>query len=236
VQFDIGDPEITYGSVKPPKEPTYRVYKLPKGVTHGVIEWPPWLKIACQEEDKHVTELRGLEENNQDILKYIGSVPALKDIYMKIPVALADEWTVKGKKRLHKTKKVNSGFRMGEVDETAWCGCFVNWCLKQVRDGKDFAPAHSLAADWETYGENLEEPILGAVTVVHHDVKEGDDGTTSSGFHVAFYAGGPADEPVLLGGNQSDSVCRKQFTHPKDAKTKWKVLAYRWPPNYPQKP
>jgi len=45
---------------------------------------------------------------------------------------------------------------------------------------------------------------------------------TTSGYHVGFYVGGPAQFPVLLGGNQSNKVCRRQFIG-------WNVLAYRWP-------
>lgn len=95
-------------------------------MTHGLIEWPPWLKIACQEEEKHIAELRGLEENNAQILKYIASIPGLAHLQMKMKVELADEWMIRGNKRVPKTEIVNSGFTMGEIDETPWCGCFVS--------------------------------------------------------------------------------------------------------------
>ena len=109
---------------------------------------------------------------------------------------------------------------MSEVDETAWCACFVNWCLMKA---KMDAPGHSLAGDWRTYGTRLEhkDVKLGAVAVIYHKPTAAMANMTHSGRHVGFYIGGPANSPVILGGNQSDMVCRKQFTGYQ--------VTYRWP-------
>lgn len=40
---------------------------------------------------------------------------------------------------------------------------------------------------------------------------------------VAFYIGGSPKEPVPLGGNQHNSVCRQPFG------AGWTVKGYRWP-------
>jgi hypothetical protein len=63
---------------------------------------------------------------------------------------------------------------------------------------------------------------VGAVAVVQRRPQKKDRSMTTSGYHVGFYVGGPAQFPVLLGGNQSNKVCRRQFIG-------WNVLAYRWP-------
>jgi uncharacterized protein (TIGR02594 family) len=193
----------------PPPPAPRKKFKLPKGVSEGPIAEPAWIKIACEEEAKDTQELSGLEQNNPRVLGYMASVPGLATI----PYMVYDK-TLK--------KKVPSGKMMGDVDETPWCGCFVNWCLNKA--GMKHGGAQAKA--WSTYGEALpdDQPKVGAVAVIYHPPSKATASMTASGYHVAFYIGGPADSPVLLGGNQSNCVCRKQFPAPK-----FTVLAYRWP-------
>ena len=93
----------------------------------------------------------------------------------------------------------------GLTDEVPWCSAFVNWCVtKAGLKGTNSAAASS----WLTWGQKLDQPRLGCITVFNH--------------HVGFYAGAAGDRCLLLGGNQSNAV-NTENKHPGD------VLAYRWP-------
>ena len=93
----------------------------------------------------------------------------------------------------------------GLTDEVPWCSAFVNWCVtKAGLKGTNSAAASS----WLTWGQKLDQPRLGCITVFKH--------------HVGFYAGAAGDHFLLLGGNQSNAV-NTENKHPGD------VLAYRWP-------
>ena len=92
-------------------------------------------------------------------------------------------------------------------DEVPWCSAFVNWCVtKAGLKGTNSAAASS----WLTWGQKLDQPRLGCITVFNH--------------HVGFYAGAAGDRFLLLGGNQSNAV-NTENKHPSE------VLAYRWPSN-----
>ncbi|MFI5355446.1 MAG: TIGR02594 family protein, partial [Desulfobaccales bacterium] len=93
----------------------------------------------------------------------------------------------------------------GLTDEVPWCSAFVNWCVtKAGLKGTNSAAASS----WLTWGQKLDQPRLGCITVFNH--------------HVGFYAGSAGDHFLLLGGNQSNAV-NTEHKDPSD------VLAYRWP-------
>lgn len=111
-------------------------------------------------------------------------------------------------------------------DETAWCACFVNWCLCQA--GKRAGPS-ALAIDWLKYGQGLDEPRLGAICVVHHPPDKSTSGVTASGNHVAFWTGGSRSALTLLGGNQGASGGKTEEVNEKTSHGYWTVLGYRWP-------
>jgi uncharacterized protein (TIGR02594 family) len=167
---------------------------------------PEWLLVARREEG--VQEKRSLEENEKRILEYLATAPGLK--------ALAHKVRDKATKKM-----VDTEYKMSEVDETPWCGCFVNWCL--IKAGLPRGHG-ALARKWLTYGteEPINQPRVGAITVVHKEPTKAIGNMTLTGFHVGFYVGGPPSAPTLLGGNQGDRVCRKSFAG-------WKVRGYRWP-------
>jgi uncharacterized protein (TIGR02594 family) len=198
-----------------------RKFLLPKGVPTGHIDDPPWIKYACWEEEVDIHEFSGLEDNNPRILEYIATVPRLAQIKYKYSVKYLDKKT---KKKL--TREIDSGKMMSEVDETAWCACFVNWCLMKANMSP---PGYSRAKDWRKYGTSLDpkDLKLGAVAVIFHKPTAATANMTHSGWHVGFYIGGPSDHPVLLGGNQSDMVCRKQV--------KGDEIFYRWPTAPPER-
>lgn len=100
-------------------------------------------------------------------------------------------------------------------DEVPWCSNFVNWVLQKAQMESTQSAA---ARSWATWGEALEAPIYGAVVVLSRD----------GGGHVGFFRRIREDGKwVLLGGNQSDSVCEAAF----DAD---RVIAVRWPVGMPQ--
>ena len=178
-----------------PGGPTFRALNGDVAGAAAVSE-APWLDVARAEVG--VKESRGVGANNPRIVEYISTFPYLSDIWRDDHAA-----------------------RLGEVDETPWCACFVNWCLK--RAGKASGPS-ARARDWLRYGTALDRPQPGAIAVVYHRPGASTAGTTSSGFHVAFYTGGDGiDSITLLGGNQGDQVSEKTF------RRYWTVKGYRWP-------
>lgn len=128
-----------------PRTKPKRKYKFPDNVPQGPIDEPLWLKFACNEERWDVHELPTWGHNHPRILAYINSVP-----YMR-----TTEYKYK-----HGRKMLGSGHMMGDLDETPWCACFVNWCLKKAGIK---APNYGRAKDWIKYGTVLE----------HKDVKRG---------------------------------------------------------------
>jgi len=168
---------------------------------------PPWVAVARKEVARGVREEKGIGANNPRILEYITTFGYLGDIDHK----------VKEKKT---GKKVASGKKMSDVDETPWCACFVNWCL--IKAGQPRGPS-ARAKDWLDYGTKITTPRLGAIAVVYHTPGASTAGTTSSGFHVAFYTGGAGNSITLLGGNQGDAASEKTY------KGYWTVQGYTWP-------
>jgi uncharacterized protein (TIGR02594 family) len=209
--FQLRPPQISIMSQFPAarRPRVRRRFPLPAGVPTGFIETPEWIKVACQEEANDIHEFRGLDDNNPRILEYIATVPRLAHINYRY-----------GDKK-HPKKTIDSGRKMSEVDETAWCACFVNWCLTKAKMN---APGFARAERWAKYGTRVDpkDVKLGAIAVIYHKPIAAMANMTQSGWHVGFYIGGPVDQPVLLGGNQSDMVCRKQI---KGAET----IDYRWP-------
>jgi uncharacterized protein (TIGR02594 family) len=103
------------------------------------------------------------------------------------------------------------------TDETAWCSAFANWCMRQAGiNGTGQANARS----WLNWGERcLSGPVFGAVTVFSRP-------PIAWQGHVAFYVGQQQGKVIVLGGNQSNSVCVKGYPVSR-------VLGYRWPKGLP---
>ena len=178
-------------------DPGGRTFRALNGdmVSGPVIADAPWLDIARDE--LGVRESVGVGRNNARILQYLATFPYLQAIWRDDHAA-----------------------RLGDVDETPWCACFVNWCL--IRAGKTAGPS-ARARDWLRYGTALEAPKPGAIAVVYHRPGASTAGTTSSGYHVAFHVESDADSITLLGGNQGDQVSEKTFHR------YWTVKGFRWP-------
>ncbi len=87
------------------------------------------------------------------------------------------------------------------TDETAWCSCFVNWCVERAgHNGTNSAKA----VRWDEWQDEVNEA----------DVREGDvavfsrKSATVNGGHVGFFVRFNSDksEVLLLGGNQRNAV------------------------------
>jgi uncharacterized protein (TIGR02594 family) len=89
----------------------------------------------------------------------------------------------------------------------------VSFCLAKagVLHGKGSARA----ADWLSFGQELDTPQMGCITVLKPQAPG------ASG-HVGFWVGEASGNLMLLGGNQSDQV--KESRYPTS-----EVSGYRWP-------
>jgi uncharacterized protein (TIGR02594 family) len=158
---------------------------------------PRWLEIACIEEGNR--EDAGRDKNNQRILTYLSSVGYLSGIDDTINTGVKDAAGNDIKKK--------TGYKLDQVDETAWCACFVNWCLKEAGEVvlKDKAAG---AKHWRSYGKGG-DLLIGNICIIQRDTFS----DSSSGWHVGFYIGGDpnAGYAALLGGNQGNRVCRRWY-------------------------
>lgn len=97
-------------------------------------------------------------------------------------------------------------------EEIPWCSSFANWVIKQagIRGSGD-----ARARSWLTWGQKLDRPRRGAITVLTRP------GSETNG-HVAFYVGEEGGRLKLLGGNQENQVKISYYD-------KSRLLGYRWP-------
>lgn len=103
-------------------------------------------------------------------------------------------------------------------DDTAWCGSFANWCMRQAGIKGPKGPAS--ARNWLTWGEPLAAPCPGAVVVFSRPPNPAHG-------HVGFVAGiGPGEVIQVLGGNQANQVMVKPYPRSR-------LLGYRWPAGVP---
>jgi uncharacterized protein (TIGR02594 family) len=98
-------------------------------------------------------------------------------------------------------------------DSTAWCSR-----VRQLRDGyRGYRGTHRAnARSWLDWGVKLEEPRVGAITVLwrgHPDSPQG---------HVGFLTAVLPNRVVLLSGNSDNRVSYKEYGI-------GRVLSYRWP-------
>jgi len=94
-------------------------------------------------------------------------------------------------------------------DEIPWCSSFVCWCLEQngIKSTRS-----AWARSYLKWGIKLDKPKPGCIVVF----QRGNAG------HVAFFVSDDETGTLVLGGNQSDSVCFSEYN-------KKDVLGYRWP-------
>jgi uncharacterized protein (TIGR02594 family) len=173
---------------------------------------PTWIKVATSETDTAASdswfsvaqsqigqkEQRGYDNNNPRILEYLRT-------FKYLATANVDKSTP---------------IHCSDVDETAWCAAFVNWCLLQA--GRSPGPS-ARARDWLQYGTALDVPVPGAITIIYKKPKvRADRQMTPSGNHVGFYVRSDGTSVTLLGGNQSNQVRESTFKG-------YTIKGYRWP-------
>lgn len=85
------------------------------------------------------------------------------------------------------------------TDEVAWCSSFMNWLFMKCKiKGTNSAAARS----WLSWGKSvLKDPQIGDVCIFWREDPKSQKG------HVCLYAGETETHYLVLGGNQSDSVC-----------------------------
>ena len=102
-------------------------------------------------------------------------------------------------------------------DSTPWCSAFCNWVMQQA----GYIPTRRAnARSWLTWGEEIDEPRLGAIAVLWRD------NPVSPAGHVGFYVASLPNRVVLLSGNQNNAVGYKEYGT-------GRVLSYRWPKGVP---
>lgn len=170
----------------------------------GAYSEPAWLRIAYQEEQDAPKEKKGLDDNNERILEYLSTASNLASLHVKVPLLKDGKpvFTKRGQQVMTDGTQM-----MSEVDETAWCACFVNWCLQQA--GERPIPG-AKAEGYKRWGGQASIDHIGAICVIKRDPFEDSPGT---GWHVGFFIGGSSADGyvALLGGNQRNTVCRKWF-------------------------
>lgn len=89
-----------------------------------------------------------------------------------------------------------------ELDETAWCSSFVNFCVEQagLRGTRS-----AWALDWRNWGQPATDPREGDIAVFSRkSAKE-------NGGHVGFVVSVDSTSISVLGGNQSNRICIDTF-------------------------
>ena len=152
----------------------------------------PWLAIARGELGQK--DLPGPAANLR-ILEYIATYPSLAQIPggYGLPMSQSD-------------------------DTTAWCACFVHWCLLRTGQKGGEGSADASALSWASYGTVLKKPKPGAITVIVH----GPNSSSPGQHHVGFWLDGTKNAPRLLGGNQGNAVSEATFPNSS-------VVAWVWP-------
>jgi len=115
------------------------------------------------------------------------------------------------------TKRGRKGKHLSEKT-MHWCSAFVN----HVMISSGYTGTHSLAArSWQHWGRNIKKRdrknYFGAIAVFTRPSKK-----NPNAGHVGFYVGETKYSYLILGGNQSDSVCVKKYR-------KSRLLKFRWP-------
>ena len=105
----------------------------------------------------------------------------------------------------------------GYDDKVSWCSSFVNWSLGRAGIR---GTGSALARSWMDWGQALDEPVEGCVTVLWREQPSSWKG------HVGFFLRADQERVYLLGGNQLDEV--REHSYPIES-----VLCYRWPLGWP---
>lgn len=124
--------------------------------------------------------------------------------WMEFAVAEAKRWHGQKENEITKESNYHALLKTGRKtlvgNSNPWCASFVNWCLKQAGYVPTSAPASSQSFRHDKNYTRIDKPIYGAIAVYT-------DTHNSAKGHVGFlYALTPNGSPIILGGNQSDTI------------------------------
>ncbi|WP_167235117.1 TIGR02594 family protein [Massilia genomosp. 1] len=123
------------------------------------------------EKRKKVPVESRVQELNAEIAKQDAAAAAADKTMLQI------ESTYNNQDILKYLQSTGLGRTLSRNDSTAWCASFTNWCLEQAGyRGTDDARA----ASYINWGQKLDEPRYGAITVVTRNFGE---------YHVGFFIG-----------------------------------------------
>lgn len=103
-------------------------------------------------------------------------------------------------------------------DDVPWCGLFVGHCIATTLPDEPLPGGLLGARSWLRLGRET-TPRLAAVMVFWRGAKDGWEG------HVGFYAGEHGSNYLILGGNQSDSVCYAWIHRDRLLQARWPATA-----------
>ncbi len=105
-------------------------------------------------------------------------------------------------------------------DEIYWCMAAYAWCLQKSGVSIDHIPKKDrlLAVSALKIGTRIAEPRVGCGVVMKRYNKDG----SLAGHHVGFVTAWTARTIFILGGNQVDSFCEKEFKRTAD-------MIFMWP-------
>lgn len=111
----------------------------------------------------------------------------------------------------------SDGYWAYEADDIAWCGEFVDTCLRLSGHKTDLENPLG-ARNWSKYGERC-EPKFGAIMVFWRGSPEGWKG------HVGFMAGADRTHFHILGGNQGNRVSVSRIARNRFLGARWPIGA-----------
>ena len=186
-------------------------------------EMPVWMNVAWSEYNLDISERIGGNSNNPRILEYIRQSPGIRANMMSDGGRNQTNILAQARRidandaRLGRTARnmvaSYDGKRMSDIDETPWCGCFIQWCMSQA--GYPRRPGFAGARSWRPSAAETSLPRYGAICVVEH---------TDGGFHVGFFVRALTSGVKLLGGNQGNSVSVADFPNEANYWYHWPVL------------
>lgn len=100
-----------------------------------------------------------------------------------------------------------------ETDDIAWCSAFICWLMLQAGVAHT---ATAAARSWDNQLEEIATPRLGCLAVFWRGSVDGWRG------HVGLWLQQSSTSVWVLGGNQNNSVCIKEYPRSQ-------LLSYRWP-------
>lgn len=156
--------------------------------------------------DSHIVKTATSERSKEGTGHPLAIIPVdqKRAPWMEVALAEAKRWAGKKEDEITKESNYHALLKTGRNtlvgNSNPWCASFVNWCLKQAGYPPTASPASSQSFRRDKNYIAIDKPLYGSVVVFTdaHDSTRG---------HVGFlYAFDEKDRPIVLGGNQSDTI------------------------------